>query len=162
MQEPGRHGYAITPHLAASTDPRHWENPLEFDPRRYNTVPASDQVDRVRAKAIGFAKCPFEKASFPVKDGRDADMTNSAFGTVFGVVDGRQYPVCDYAGFAPFGFGYRRCPGELLTIAVFADFLKKVWAEKIEFVKLDVPHPAKLPVGPTTVIDDTIGFVRRT
>jgi len=162
MQEPGQHGYAITPHLAASTDPRHWENPLQFDPRRYNTVPASDQVDRARAKAIGFAKCPFEKASFPVKDGRDADMTNSAFGTVFGVVDGRQYPVCDYAGFAPFGFGYRRCPGELLTIAVFADFLKKVWAEKIEFMKLDVPNPAKLPVGPTTVIDDTIGFARRT
>lgn len=88
-------------------------------------------------------------------------MTNSAFGTVFPVVDGKPHPVCDYAGFAPFGFGYRRCPGELLTIAVFEDFLKKVWAEKIEFQKLDVPNPAKLPVGPTTVIDDNIGFVRR-
>ena len=161
MREPDRHGYAITPHLAASTDPRHWEHPLEFDPGRYKNVPASDQVDKERAKAIGFAKCPFEKASFPVKDGRNADMTNSAFGTVFGVVDGKAQPVCDYAGFAPFGFGYRRCPGELLTIAVFEDFLKKVWAKKIEFQKLDVPNPAKLPIGPTTVIDDNIGFVRR-
>jgi hypothetical protein len=48
---------------------------------------------------------------------------------LFGVVDGKPHPVCDYAGFAPFGFGYRRCPGELLTIAIFEDFLKKVWAE---------------------------------
>jgi cytochrome P450 len=161
MREPERHGYAITPHLAVSTDPRHWENPLEFDPERYKSAPASDQIGKERARAIGFARCPFEKASFPVKDGRNADMTNSAFGTVFGVVDGKPHPVCDYAGFTPFGFGYRRCPGELLTIAVFEDFLKKVWAQKIEFRKLDVPNPARLPVGPTTVIDDNIGFVRR-
>ena len=39
-------------------------------------------------------------------------------------------PVCDYAGFAPFGFGYRRCPGEQLTIKVFEDFLRKVWKEQ--------------------------------
>ena len=69
MREPERHGYAITPHLAASTDPRHWENPLEFDPGRYKSAPASDQVGKETAKAIGFARCPFEKASFPVKDG---------------------------------------------------------------------------------------------
>ena len=45
-------------------------------------------------------------------------MTNSGFGTVFGVVDGKSMPVCDYAGFAPFGFGYRRCPGEQLVCFV--------------------------------------------
>ena len=49
----------------------------------------------------------------------------------------------DYAGFAPFGFGYRRCPGEQLTIQVFEDFLRKVWKDKIEFVKLDLPIPAR-------------------
>ena len=27
MREPERHGYAITPHLATSTDPGHWEEP---------------------------------------------------------------------------------------------------------------------------------------
>jgi hypothetical protein len=27
-------------------------------------------------------------------------MTNGAFGAVFGVVDGKPHPVCDYAGFA--------------------------------------------------------------
>ncbi len=48
-----------------------------------------------------------------------------------------------------------------MTIAVFEDFLKKVWAEKIEFQKPDAPSPAKLPVGPGTVIDDNIGFIRR-
>jgi hypothetical protein len=34
----------------------------------------------------------------------------------------QQRPGLDYAGFAPFGFGYRRCPGEQLTINVFEDF----------------------------------------
>ena len=69
----------------------------------------------------------------PVTDGRKTGITNSGFGTVFAVTDGKPSPVCDYAGFAPFGFGYRRCPGEQLTIDVFADFLRKVWHDKIVF-----------------------------
>jgi hypothetical protein len=48
-------------------------------------------------------------------------MTNSAFGTMFGVVDVRAFPVRDHAGFAPFGSGYRRCPGEQFTIQVFEE-----------------------------------------
>ncbi|MNX18618.1 hypothetical protein D3C86_485160 [compost metagenome] len=89
-------------------------------------------------------------------------MQNSAFGTVFGVADGKAMPVCDHAGFAPFGFGYRRCPGEQLTIHAIEDFLRKVWKEKIEFVKLDIVNPEPLPIGPTTVIGDNVGFVRAT
>ncbi len=161
LRQPERHGYAITPHLATSFDPRHWRDPLEFDPTRYERAPASDTIDEARMEAIGFARCPFEKSAFAVKDGRKADIANSPFGTVFGVVDGKALPVCDTAGFAPFGFGYRRCPGELFTIAVFGDFLKKVWAEKIEFAKLDVANPAKIPAGPAEVVDDIIGFTRR-
>ena len=87
-------------------------------------------------------------------------ITNSGFGTVFGVVDGKPLPVCDYAGFAPFGFGYRRCPGEQLTIQVFEDFLRKVWRDKIQFANLELPNPRKVPVGPNAVIDDNIGFSR--
>jgi hypothetical protein len=68
--------------------------------------------------------------------------------------------VSDYAGYAPFGFGYRRCPGELLTVEVFKDFFRKVWNDKIEFEKLNLPDPEKLPIGPTTVIDDNIGFTK--
>jgi hypothetical protein len=30
-------------------------------------------------------------------------------------VDGKPLTVCDYAGYARFGFGYRRCPGEWLS-----------------------------------------------
>lgn len=88
-------------------------------------------------------------------------ITNSAFGTAFGVVDGRPFPVCDHAGYAPFGFGYRRCPGEPLSSEVFGDFLRKVWADKIEFEQLDVASASKVPIGPVTVIDDVIGFRRR-
>ena len=95
-----------------------------------------------------------------VDDGRNAVMANSAFGTVFGVVDGKPLPVCDYAGFAPFGFGYRRCPGEQLTIQVFEDFLRKVWRDKIVFRKLNLANPGRVPIGPNAVIADDIGFAR--
>ena len=155
-----RHSFISTPHTSTSLDPKHWTDPLKFDPERYLGVPTSAQVDEAKARQIGFARCPFDPASFNVSDGRKAALTNSAFGTVFGVVDGKPLPVCDYAGFAPFGFGYRRCPGEQLTIQVFEDFLRKVWREKITFRKLNRPNPGRVPIGPNAVIDDDIGFAR--
>ena len=155
-----RHAYAATPHLATSMDPKHWTHPEQFDPERYKHAPTSDQIDEAKAKQMGFARCPFDITTMKVADGRNAGLTNSAFGTVFGVADGKPMPVCDYAGFAPFGFGYRRCPGEQLTMHVFEDFLRKVWKDKIEFVKLQLPSPKKVPVGPTAVIDDVFGFRR--
>ena len=87
-------------------------------------------------------------------------MNNSGFGTVYGIVDGKPLPVCGYAGFAPFGFGYRRCPSEQLTIQVFEDFLRKVWKDNIEFKKLNIANPEPLPIGPAAVINDNVGFSR--
>jgi cytochrome P450 len=155
-----RHGYIVTPHKSTSFDPVQWKDPETFNPDRYNTAPTSHDIDASRCTDIGFAKCPFDRRSFEVEDGRKAAINNSGFGTVYGVVDGKPLPVCDYAGFAPFGFGYRRCPGEQLTIQVFEDFLRKIWKSKIEFQKLDIANPEPLPIGPTTVIGDNVGFVR--
>lgn len=155
-----RHSYVNTPHTATSFDPRHWRDPQRFDPERYRGVPTSDQIDEARCRQIGFARCPFDLTTFDVSDGRNAGLRNSGFGTVFGIADGRPLPVCDYAGFAPFGFGYRRCPGEQLTIQVFEDFLRKVWRDKITFHKLNLPNPGRIPIGPNAVIDDDIGFNR--
>ena len=143
-----RHGYVITPHEATSFDPVHWENPTTFDPDRYNAAPTSQEIDEAKCEQIGFAKCPFSSEPFEVKDGRKAAIDNSGFGTVFGVVDGKPLPVCDYAGFAPFGVGYRRCPGEQLTIQVFEDFLRKVWKSGIAFHKLDIANPEPFPSVP--------------
>jgi hypothetical protein len=81
---------------------------------------------------------------------------------VIGIVDGKPLPVCDYAGYAPFGFGYRRCPAEQLTVHVFADFLRRVWKSKIMFETLDAADPEPLPIGPGAVIRDTVGFTRAT
>jgi hypothetical protein len=156
-----RHGYIINPHKATSVDPQHWKNPERFDPSRYSAAPTSHQIDEAMCQQIGFAQCPFDRKSFEVKDGRKAVLHNSGFGTVYGIVDDAPLPVCDYAGFAPFGFGYRRCPGEQLTIQVFEDFLRKVWKSGIEFEKLDIANPEPLPIGPTTVIGDDVGFTRR-
>jgi hypothetical protein len=153
-----RNGYMVTPHPSTSFDPMHWTNPQQFDPTRYSNVPTSAQVDEAKSKQIGFAKCPFDLTTMRVSDGRNAAMANSAFGTVFGVVDDKPLPVCDYAGFAPFGFGYRRCPGEQLTIQVFEDFLRKVWRDKIVFRSLNLPNPGRVPIGPNAVIEDNIGF----
>ena len=119
---------------------------------------------------MGMAKCPFDLTSFDVKDGRKVALHNSGFGTVFAVAGDRPLPVCDYAGFAPFGFDYRRCPGEQLTIMAFEDLIRKVAKERLEFVKvvgvdaqkvsLGPSTPEMVPIGPTTVITDDIGFTR--
>jgi hypothetical protein len=37
---------------------------------------------------------------------------------------------------------------------VFADFLRKVWHDKIAFRKLNLPKPASVPIGPNAVIAD--------
>jgi hypothetical protein len=155
-----RHSYISTPHTSTSLDPVHWKEPAAFDPQRYLQVPTSAQIDEDKCRQIGLARCPFEITNFEVKDGRKANVTNSGFGTVFGVVDGKSLPVCDYAGFAPFGFGYRRCPGEQLTIQVFEDFLRKVWRDKIVFRRLNLANAGQVPIGPNAVIKDDLGFNR--
>jgi cytochrome P450 len=155
-----RSGYIISPHTSTSLDPVHWKNPTEFDPSRYEKAPTSAQVNEKWVQRIGMEQCPFENKGFDAKDGRKMSVQNSAFGTVFGVANDKPLPVCDYAGFAPFGFGYRRCPGEQLTINVFEDFLRIVWKNKIEFEKLDIAKPEVLPIGPSTVINDDLGFKR--
>ena len=155
-----RYSLVISPHATTSFDLRHWEDPATFDPDRYLGVPTSDEIDDARCKQIGFARKPFDAAPFNVNDGRNAALHSSGFGTVYGVVDGKPLPVCDYAGYAPFGFGYRRCPGEWLSVKVFGDFLRAVWRRQIEFEQLNITDPAQLPIGPGTVIADTIGFRR--
>ena len=138
-----------------------WKDPEKFNPDRYNTVPTSHEIRRSEMRADRLRQVPLRAGrAFEVKDGRKAAIHNSGFGTVYGIVDGKPLPVCDYAGFAPFGFGYRRCPGEQLTIQVFEDFLRKVWKSGIEFHKLDIANPEPLPIGPTTVIGDNVGFTR--
>jgi hypothetical protein len=79
---------------------------------------------------------------------------------VYARVDDQTYPVCDDAGYAPFGFGYRRCAGEFLTIGFFKDLLRKVWSEKIAFMRLNIDPAELLAVGPATVVPDNIGFKR--
>jgi hypothetical protein len=155
-----RHSYISTPHTSTSMDPVHWKDPNAFDPTRYLGVPTSAQINDDKCRQIGLARCPFDITNFEVKDGRKVNVTNSGFGTVFAVADGKSLPLCDYAGFAPFGFGYRRCAGEQLTINVFEDFLRKIWRDKIVFRKLNLPNPGQVPVGPNAVIADDIGFTR--
>jgi cytochrome P450 len=150
--------YAITPHPMANRDPGHWSNPEEFDPDRYKSAPTSVDNDEAKAHQAGLARCPFPPAPFAVSDGRRVELTNSAYGAVYGMVDGTAYPICDTAGYAPFGFGYRRCGGEQLTTEFLKEVLRTVWREQIEFVRLDLEHPEELPVSPRTVIDDNVSF----
>jgi hypothetical protein len=44
-------------------------------------------------------------------------------------MDSNPLPVCDYAGFAPFGFGFTGGAGEQRH-QVFEEFLRKVWRDK--------------------------------
>jgi hypothetical protein len=153
--------YVVTPHAETSLYPGHWQSPEKFDPDRFRKVPTSQQIDEAKCQQMGFAKCPFERTAFKVSDGRNVALHNSGFGTVYPVVDGKPLPVCDHAGFAPFGLGYRRCPAEQFTIQVFEDFLRKVWKSRIEFEKLDIA-PQQLPIGPGMVVGDDVGFRKNT
>jgi hypothetical protein len=152
----------VTPHGPASMSPLHWENPTEFDPDRYNAVPLSSDDGETRAKAAGLAKCPFDHSEFAVKDGRDVKITNSPFGADYPVVEGVAHPLADTAGYSPFGFGYRRCPGELMTVEFMKEFLRRVWAEKISFTTLDIENPDLVPTNPKNVLIDNIAFTRAT
>ena len=148
----------VTPHLATSMDPRHWCDPDTFNPDRYLTTPTTVDNDDERAVKAGLARCPFSTEPMAVRDGRDAELTNSAFGAVYAVVEGKAHPVCDAAGYAPFGFGYRRCAGEFVTVSFIKDLLTRVWERDLEFVTLDLQNPDKVPVSPRSVIDDNMAF----
>jgi len=91
-------------------DPVHWKDPEKFNPDRYKSAPTSHDINEEKVRADRLRQMPVQHRA--VRCGR------------------RALPVCDYAGFAPFGFGYRRCQGEQLTIQVFEDFPRKVWRER--------------------------------
>jgi hypothetical protein len=156
----GESSTIATPHLSSSMDPRHWRDPETFNPDRYLTAPTTVDNDEQRTVEAGLARCPFPKDGLAFKDGRDGEVTNSAYGAVYGVVDGKSYPLPDTAGYAPFGFGYRRCAGEYLTMEFLKEFLRSVWSRQLTFVTLDLAAPARVPVNPGTVLNDDIAFQR--
>ena len=124
-------------------------------------MPTSAQINEDKCQQIGLARCPFDITNFQVKDGRKTSITNSGFGTVFAVSDGKPairsatMPASRRSASA-----IDAVPAEQLTIHVFADFLRKVWRDKIVFRKLNLANPGRVPVGPDAVIQDDIGFVR--
>ena len=146
----GSEGYVLTAHASACRDRRHWQDPDAFDPGRFG--------QHVEAQIP--TGCPFEITRMRVKDGRNVDMTNTPFGTVYGERDQTPMTVLDYPGYAAFGFGYRRCAGELFTVEVFKDLIRRIIADKLVFRTTTAP-PRKVPVGPFLVIDDKMGFFRR-
>jgi len=148
----------LTLHLPSSTNPLHWDDPQSFDPERYRQVALTTDHDAASARRAGLQRCPFAQTARALKDGRDGQVENSVYGAVYARVGGTAYPVPDTPGYAPFGFGYRRCPGELFTIDFVKDFLRKVHAAGVRFDKLADDAPAKLPVGPLTVIEDRYAF----
>lgn len=148
----------LTLHLPSSENPLHWPDPTTFDPDRYLAAPLTSQHDEAAARAAGLRRCPFARTARPLRDGRAGQVENSVYGAVYATVGGTTYPVPDTPGYAPFGFGYRRCPGELFTIGFVRDFLQKVHAVGATFEHAAGDKPAKLPVGPVTVIDDKYAF----
>lgn len=136
----------------------HWENPFEFNPDRFRDAPKSHEIDLENFKQVsGVARCPFDHSAIETEDGRVVE--NNLYGTTYSkTADGQVCPVIETAGFSSFGFGYRRCPGELLTVGVFKTFLQYIWDNKISFHQLKLENPEVMPIAPTTFITDNIGM----
>ena len=156
--------YTLHDHKALANSTTHWNAPSVFDPRRYLGRTTSAEPGDELVGRLGLAKCPFQQQSYPVQDGRpNVDLLNSGYGTVYSSVNGTVWPVVDDAGYSPFGFGYRRCPGELMTVAVMEDFLEQLWREQkvgARLVKLPLARPENVPVAPGTLVTDNIGLVQ--
>lgn len=153
-----KYGYTKTSHVDEEGSTIHWTDPTQFNPDRYaeKEPPLSNSVDEQMCTQVGLAQCPFHKTDFSVssKDDGTINLTNSGFGTVYSETD----PVIDYAGYAPFGYGYRRCPGEQFTVEVIKDFLKIVHSRGINFEKLEIEEPEQVPLAPGALLDDVFGF----
>ena len=153
---------SIQLHAFAANSSLFWEDAsatgAPFNPDRYQNVPKSDALDEEAFKqSAGLAKCPFDHSAITTKDGRTIE--NNMFGTTYSkTTDGKSCPVIETAGYSPFGFGYRRCPGELLTVNVFKTFLKHVWDNNITFYNLNLSNPESTPIAPGRFIDDNIGM----
>ena len=157
---------AVHRHKEISHDPMHWPDADDFNPDRYRGKKVSTQIDAAESERLGFPRCPFDKRDFETRDGRDTVVTNDAFGSVYSSHAGRTDPVLEYAGYAPFGFGYRRCPGELLTIEVIKDFLRKVHSEGIAFHKIPFDGTTatlageRIPLGVDNMVRNDITYQR--
>jgi hypothetical protein len=87
--------YALSPHATTSQDRIHWKDFDKFNPERYDAAATSDQIDEGACQRLGFIRCPFERITLNVRDGRRVALQNSGFGTVYGVVNGKPVPVYD-------------------------------------------------------------------
>lgn len=152
--------FVIHSHPASSRDPRHWTDPDAFNPERYRSVETAADIDQDRCAAMGLARCPFAEAPFQVKDDRPVVLPSSGYGTVHALIDGTPAALADSAGYAPFGFGYRRCAGEWFTVEAFKDFLRLVHDQNIVFDRMDIADPVLRAAGPVTTIEDNIAFQR--
>jgi hypothetical protein len=163
----------IYDHVAIGNSPLHWADAVSttkdgvttwkapFNPERYADVPGSNEIDEeglMRMAAL--ARCPYDHGTIETADGRT--VKSNPFGTMHSSTGDVDYPVIESAGFSPFGFGYRRCAGELFTIEVIKAFLVHVWDNNICFKTLDIAEPTNIPVAPATYIADSIGFYRST
>ena len=156
-----RHGYMVTPHKPSSFDPVHWKNPEKLRPgplyRR------ADQSPDRRGQMRGDRLCEMSLRPNHLRRPRRPRGGNPQQRLRHRVRDRRWQAA---AGLRLRGLCAiwlrvpplpRRAADDLRSSKTS---LRKVWESKIEFHKLDIPNPEPLPIGPTTVIGDDVGFSR--
>lgn len=160
---------ALHTHYHPANSPTHWEdavaipnstlNNAPFNPDRYKNITLANEVDEEALKKAGsLAKCPFDHSKLETADGRSIE--NNAFGTTFAKTkEGKACPMVETAGYSPFGFGYRRCPGELLTLDVFKTVLTKIHEYNVTFYQHSSAEDAeKIAIAPGTILADNIAM----
>ena len=144
-------------HPSNSNDPFNWKTcPMKFAPERYHEHKAASSENPPGSDSVNPKLFPVDP--LVTIENAKVKLTNSAFGTVYPEVDGTAHPVYDHVGYAPFGFGYRRCPGELFTIDLFKDLFQYLADHRIEFVNYTGGGIKPVRIAPGTVYNDNITF----
>lgn len=118
----------------------------------------SDEINLTDLQqSLGISAYPYKPSAITTEDGRTIE--SNPFGTTYSkTAEGVTCPVVDIAGYSLFGFGYRRCPGETLTINVFKTFLRHVCEHIIKFKQLNQPSLQSIAIAPGTFITDNIAM----
>lgn len=145
----GKNQFAQT--LLSNRSTLHWENPDDFNPDRFQKDRNAELFTDEKTCERTQIRCPFRAMSFSLFN-RSSSLKNTVFGTVFPHKEGEKNPIYEYAGYSAFGYGYRRCPGEIFSVELLKIFFEEL--VKSDFLFKEISNYRRIPISLNTPLDD--------